>query len=479
MRERLEYGDEGDLDDNRALNRLGMLHRHYDEAGLLEIGGYDFKGNVLERHRRVIRDDAILAVFPDPQDPAADWRIRAFRVDWHDVDEQAPRLLEDQPREISSVYDALNRVRAVRYPRDVEDQRRALTYAYNRGGTIQRLLVDGIPFVERIGYDAKGRPQMMALANGVMTLYAYDPRSCRLRRMVCTCFSIDGDGAFQPAPLTTPEARKANLHQDLACDYDLSGNTVRLRDRTPGSGILNATLGRHALDRAFDYDALYRLAAATGREVDGPPDQPADLPFDPSPRGTDVTKARAYRERYRYDDVGNLKELRHTATDRRAGTSFVRTYEHRLGTNQLVSFSSAGTTFDYGVDPCGNVIAEHLARHFEWDHANRMRVCRTQTTARDGEGDGRLAEPTVHTQYLYDAGGMRIKKVTRRQGGAIAVTEYIDGPSKSIAWAMSRTIRCTCSAMERDWVRCASARRFRPMIRGRPSSSCSAISEAM
>ena len=56
-----------------------------------------------------------------------------------------------------------------------------------------------------------------------------------------------------------------------------------------------------------------------------------------------------------------------------------------------------------------------------------MRVCRTQTTARDGEGDGRLAEPTVHTQYLYDAGGMRIKKVTRRQGGAIAVTEDIDG----------------------------------------------------
>ena len=113
-------------------------------------------------------------MFPDPQDPAADWRIRAFRVDWRDVDEHSPRLLEDQPHEISSAYDALNRVRIVRYPRDVEDQRRALTYAYNRGGTIQRLLVDGIPFVERIGYDAKGRPQMMALANGVMTLYAYD-----------------------------------------------------------------------------------------------------------------------------------------------------------------------------------------------------------------------------------------------------------------------------------------------------------------
>lgn len=426
LRERLEYGDVGELDTNRALNRLGVLHRHYDEAGLLEIGAYDFKGNVLEQHRHVIRDDAIMAVFPD-RDPEADWRIRAFRVDWHDVDDQASRLLEAQPHEISSAYDALNRVRTVRYPRDVEDQRRALTYAYNRGGTIQRVLVDGIPFVEHIGYDAKGRPQMMALANGVMTLYAYDPRSCRLRRQVSTRFSIDDDGAFQPAPLTTPEARKANLHQDLAYDYDLSGNTVRQRDRTPDSGIRNATLGRHALDRVFDYDALYRLVAATGREVDAPPDQPTDLPFDPRPRATDVTKARAYRERYRYDDVGNLQELHHTAIDRRVGISFVRTYEHRPGTNQLVRVSSAETTFDYGVDPCGNVIAEHLARHFEWDHANRMRVCRTQTTARDGGGEGRLAEPSVYTQYLYDAGGMRIKKVTRRQGGAVAVTEYVDG----------------------------------------------------
>ena len=38
----------------RARNLLGRLYRHYDEAGLLAVDNYDFKGNVLEKSRRIV-----------------------------------------------------------------------------------------------------------------------------------------------------------------------------------------------------------------------------------------------------------------------------------------------------------------------------------------------------------------------------------------------------------------------------------------
>ena len=68
--------------------------------------------------------------------------------------------------------------------------------------------------------------------------------------------------------------------QDYGYDYDLVGNNLTIRDRTPGSGIpsnptamaaadprLRALLGSgDALDRRFSYDPIYRLLSATGRE---------------------------------------------------------------------------------------------------------------------------------------------------------------------------------------------------------------------
>jgi RHS repeat-associated protein len=38
-----------------------------------------------------------------------------------------------------------------------------------------------------------------------------------------------------------------------------------------------------------------------------------------------------------------------------------------------------------------------------------------------------LAEPSKYTHYLYDGGGNRVKKITRKQGGGYSSTTYIDG----------------------------------------------------
>jgi RHS repeat-associated protein len=54
-----------------------------------------------------------------------------------------------------------------------------------------------------------------------------------------------------------------------------------------------------------------------------------------------------------------------------------------------------------------------------------MKVFRTQT-----EG----AEPSVHTHYLYDAAGQRVKKLVRKQGGQVEVTHYVDGVLEHHRW---------------------------------------------
>src|SRR5262249_11388988 len=87
LRLRFEYGDGGRSDQPpaepeaaRNLNLLGQLTRHHDEAGLLTVAAMDFKGNVLDRSRRVIADAPILAVFA--QAPAHGWQVTPFQVDW-------------------------------------------------------------------------------------------------------------------------------------------------------------------------------------------------------------------------------------------------------------------------------------------------------------------------------------------------------------------------------------------------------------
>jgi RHS repeat-associated protein len=74
------------------------------------------------------------------------------------------------------------------------------------------------------------------------------------------------------------------------------------------------------------------------------------------------------------------------------------------------------TNLSYAYDSNGNLISETGSRHFEWDHADRMRVYRTRTGA----------EPTIHAHYLYDAAGQRVKKVVRK-AGHLEVTVYIEG----------------------------------------------------
>ncbi len=443
LRELLEYGDEGDRDQPaparaaaRAANRLGAVHRHFDEAGLVTVTSYDLKGGILERSRRVIADGPLLAPFPAAGDPSPDWRIAAFRVDWQPPDggsqaEHADRLLEPVAHQTSTSYDALQRIERVRYPAGTDGRRRELRLAYTPAGRVERITLDGETIIEHIAYDAKGQRTLVVRGNGLMTRYAYDPSTLRLLRLRSERFTRPGpgDGAYRPAgaPL-----------QDLAYAYDLVGNVLEIEERTPGCGVraspeagsvadpaLRALLAEgDALVRRFDYDPLYRLASATGRECRDPgPAQPwagrAGCGFgsgghglpdqDNAPHLTSV-----YRQRFTYDQAGNLLRLDHTG---QIGARS-RQFELADGTNRLRAVGSGQGEVVYTYDTAGNLVGESTSRHLEWDHSGRLTAFRTQAGG---------SEPSVHAQYLYGAGGERVKKLVRRQGGAVEVSVTVDG----------------------------------------------------
>jgi RHS repeat-associated protein len=460
----LEYGDNGDPDQPwadraaaGAAGRLGRLYRHFDEAGQVTFETYDLAGRVLEKVRRVIRDDVILGAF---EPPPSNWAMQAFRVDWEppvgrDLDDYATTLLDPDELRLSSTFDALGHPTIVRYPRDVDGARRELKVEYNLAGALERVTFGGELVVDRIAYDAHGRRTLAVYGNGIMTRHAYDPKTLRLRRIRSErCGVIAGNTYHATAP-------SAPL-QDLAYNYDLAGNLLRIIDRTPGCGVfgnpdqlgaepaLAALLASgDALIRRFSYDPLYRLTAASGRECK---EVPAPRPWSDDPRcgfnsgnhGTpDQDNAphmsALYTERYDYDPTGNLLTLKHGQAStspwvRRFGmggltpagwntawpmhtapdTSWPNPPSNQLthvGDNDLLVSQT------HVFDPNGNLIRETTSRHFEWDHSDRMRVFATQV-----EG----SEPSVYAFYLYDAAGARVKKIVRKVG-QVETTTNIGG----------------------------------------------------
>ena len=309
LRQRLEYGDAGsDREAMRDRNLLGRLFRHYHEAGLTEVAQVDFRGNVLDKSRRVIADAPILAVFDQAR--ANGWRVTPLQVDWEPhpgqtLAEREGELLETTTYRTTYGFDALKRIKRMQFPQDVEGQRRELRPEYDRGGGLEQVWLDDTLCVERIAYDAKGQRALIAYGNGVMTRYAYDPLTFRLKRVRSERYSRPDSLTYRPS---------GDALQDFGYDYDLAENMLAIRDRTPGSGIVNnpdalnsgnsmlaqLLASGNALNRRFTYDALYRLLSATGRECDRPPEgEPwrtsCAAPISPAPVPTPSTIAMTRR----------------------------------------------------------------------------------------------------------------------------------------------------------------------------------------
>jgi hypothetical protein len=208
LRQRFIYGDDGEVSDPAALNMQGRLHRHFDEAGVIEISRYDFKGNVLTQSRRAIADSAFVA--------AIGGSTPTFQVDWEDAEQET--ALEARVYQTDSTFDALNRIHRVTLPEDVSDDRKMIVPFYASNNALERVNVfeqnGGVdrPFIMHIAYNARG--QRGLIAYGIFP-FSYDP--CGNLTAKDTSRRFDWNHSNRLARFQDPGGQRRSVNRCVLC----------------------------------------------------------------------------------------------------------------------------------------------------------------------------------------------------------------------------------------------------------------------
>ncbi|HEX6100516.1 MAG TPA: SpvB/TcaC N-terminal domain-containing protein [Thermoanaerobaculia bacterium] len=397
LAERIVYGERHP--DASARNLRLEIFRTYDAAGVGTNERFDFKGNVTESTRR----------FAVEFRRRAEWQVLAPHQTIAALEGAAAPLLLAETFTTLTQYDALNRVTQV-----TRADASVVTPRYNEANLLDAIDVrirgaapPPTPFIRNIDYDAKGQRTRVVYGNDggndVVTEYSYDPLTYRLTRALTN----------RPASGALPAAKL----QDLNYTYDPTGHIVAIRDDAQQNVFFdNAVAAPHAL---YEYDALYRLTYAEGRELAAnaagvQPDH-QQIPRRPLPHANDAAAVRRYEQRYRYDRAGNLEQMRHSS----GGVDFwTRRYDYAAASNRLLSTSRPGdgpaapysATYDY--DAFGNMtrIPGILDLRFnEHEHLEEVDL-----------GGGGTA------YYAYDTNGRRVRKVIERLDGSTDERLYVD-----------------------------------------------------
>lgn len=424
LRGLLIYGDDttNGPADPKDTNHLGKIYKTYDEAGLIELTNYDFKGNPTSKKQQVIDDTTLLSTFPGS---APYSNVQPYVVDWVGLG-SLPSILDATIYETqTNGFDALNRPFEVVYPTDQDSKRKVLVPEYNRGGGLARVhLKDdegddfgtATEYVKEIAYNAKGQRLLLALGNGVMTRYAYSELNFRLLRTQTEAYSYAYNSTSGEHTYTYQSGTRKN---DVAHLYDLTGNILSIVDQTPAG---TAAQGAGNLTRKFSYDPLNRLLSATGRECDVAFNTP---PWDDTYSCHDYTNTRNYTRTYAYDKLGNILKTHHDAG---GANIFTRIFNPDAGAvpddygsqNLLNELKIGASTHSYTYDANGNQTQASTNRFFRWDYGDQLKAFIDQTGTN---------EPTKFATYIYSR-GQRVKKLYRKKvGGSFEyfVTVYIDG----------------------------------------------------
>jgi RHS repeat-associated protein len=439
--ERFVYGEQHPQAEARNLR--GKCFLHLDSAGSTTVEQCDFKGNPLHVTRRLTKSYKVT-------------------VDWHDVDGTLPEhaadpvdlavlgaaldsVLESEVFTSYTAYDALNREIRITTPHTSAMKPNVIRPHYNEADFMDRVEVQlngavdangspiWTPFVTKMVYNAKGQRLRTEYGNGVRTELEYDPLTYRITRLAATRLGTRfAEDCPDPPTAEWPGCRIRNLH----FTYDPAGNLVRIRDAAQQAIFFRNK--RVDPSASYTYDPLYRLIEATGREHLG---QINGTPIPHSPHdgqrigidwsANDGSAMANYTERYVYDAVGNLLELRHLGA---AGIAqWVRSFEYadasriedgsgaspmKTGNRLSRTHAGVGSTPDpYRYDAHGNLTRlPHLGGadpepNLLWDCFDRLRCA-------DLGGGGKV-------YYVYNAAGRRVRKVWEKSPGLIEERIYI------------------------------------------------------
>lgn len=395
LAEKTVYGES--QSNPEQFNLRGKVYQVFDGAGVVTSLAYDFKGNLLKSHRQLLKDYV----------NQADWT-------------RSP-MLESGLFTGSSRYDAMNRPIQIIAPHGDQGSNNinVIQPTYNEANLLERVdvwlgqgaepqalldpLTANLHAVENIDYNARGQRTRIEYGNKTFTEYEYDTDTFRLTNLLT---------------IRTTDNRQL---QNLSYTYDPAGNITAIRDDAQQTIYFNNTVVEPSND--YIYDAIYRLIEAKGREHVGQQSKPETTWNDEFRTNLehphDGQKMRRYTEIYEYDEVGNIKNMIHTAN---SNGNWTRTYtynepsliESGKTNNRLTSTTIGATTETYstggnGYDAHGNMLRMPHLPVMVWDFKDQLHV-----TERQVVNNGNTAE---RTYYVYDATGQRVRKVTERQNG--------------------------------------------------------------
>lgn len=419
--ERLVYGEQHPEAEQRNLR--GVVYLHLDQAGAVTNEKSDFKGNPLQVTRRLSRNyqtvvDWSVVNAGLPSDPARKFDPAAVKA-------KIDPLLEAETFTSKTIYDALNRPIQLFTPSTTEIPASVIQPAYNEANLLEKVEMQirgattWTTSVSNIDYNEKGQRSQIEYGNGVTTNYSNDQETFRLTNL-----------------RTTRKSDHAAL-QNLSYTYDPVGNITDIRDDAQQTIFFKGQVV--SPNTKYEYDALYRLIQAEGREHRGQTanNQPEHRPeLKPHYDFNDSTRTglehphngqamRNYTEIYRYDEVGNILAMIHQAES----GDWTRHYDYAVDSNRLRATSLPGDSARYGgdeskVDPKllptrythdghGNLVQmPHLAQ-MDWDFKDQLHQV-------DLGGGG-----TAY--YVYDASGQRVRKVVEKSPGLREERIYLGG----------------------------------------------------
>lgn len=361
--ERFTYADNSGQ--AAADNLCGRLIRNDDGAGSEQVLACGITGQVLEQKRRFLNSLEL----PDwPADPTL---IEELLEPGQGATTQFTYSPTD---DMLTQTDALGNQQAFTYGVWGQLKEINLTPEYASEQTL----------LHEVHYNAFAQIEAQTAGNGVLSQALFDLADGRLRELIAT-------------------RSNSETLQHLLYEYDPSGNVISIEDRAQST--------RHFSNQRIDpinrykYDSLYQLIEATGREIAGGSIRPelpelASLPLDTS-------QLLNYTQHYRYDEAGNLLELKHEGAQ-----PYTRHMRIAEDSNRALPWQEGEAPPDFATqfDANGNLQALTAGQALYWDARNQLLEADALTRA-NGNND--------RERYAYDAAGMRLRKTATAQAKAV------------------------------------------------------------
>lgn len=375
--DRIMYGESLLLPDRsnetalQTRNIIGKVIQHYDTGGLVDTPDYDFKEQPVDTTRKLFKNYKVIP-------------------DWTDLNLTGD--LESDSFTYTTETDALGRI-----ARQTAPDGSLISHYYNEAGLLNNETVlhpdssSPTAYIIDIDYNEKGQRNKIIYGNNVTTRFYYDKETFRLKRL---------------------ETKRQNNDplQDWYYTYDPVGNITHIEDKNIPVVFFNNQ--KIAGESEYKYDALYRLIEATGRENNAAltfdnKDNWNDAPFFQQLNPGDPMAMRNYRQNFRYDQVGNIMQMKQSAI----GNNWTRDYTYETINNRLKITQTGSQVYNYPHHTKHGFITSlpHL-EEMGWNFMEEL-----VKSVRQRRTDGGTPETTY---YQYDGQGQRIRKITENEADA-------------------------------------------------------------